>query len=497
MTIIKIYLILFINIFICEIIQAQNSFQIFIHTTEDENIYSIIENNIGNYAMVGYRAKASNNNYEAGLIIISDTKGNIIKEKELIKQDTILGFTTIFQKTDGNYICSGKIRKSDEAYTNLFICELDNDLNLVRSKQLNIKKNINIANYLLNSENNLLYYGNIYDDNFPYMSYIYFEISQNLDSINLIYDTTEINSPKPYMSMIEKNNHNGYYVLTEYLGSDTYQHFRILNLNNKFDTIDYKDLNNFVSHYGNFKYFSDTTLIISGKTVGGGKYQNDQIACFIVDTADTDIYYENDFGTPDTSDIPGRIVSMDFTDKNNIFLAGTHIFYYLNPNPPSAPMYYNYIYVALIDNNLNLKKELFYGGSSGYYVYYVKATSDGGCIIVSSKYDYLAHTYERDAIILKTDSLGNLSASIKEPEFTAHNLLLYPNPGTDILHIRTAVQSTGGTITLYDINGKQIIQKNISQTNTDINTENIPSGIYLYRYRLNNKLIETGKWIKN
>jgi len=49
---------------------------------------------------------------------------------------------------------------------------------------------------------------------------------------------------------------------------------------------------------------------------------------------------------------------------------------------------------------------------------------------------------------------------------------------------------------MFDISGKQILSQTINQANTRINTANLPSGIYIYRYTLNNKIIETGKWVK-
>ena len=107
--------------------------------------------------------------------------------------------------------------------------------------------------------------------------------------------------------------------------------------------------------------------------------------------------------------------------------------------------------------------------------------------------------YNLKPFIVKIDAEGNLPnlpASIYEPIITAYDLILYPNPVNNFLNIRTAVQSIGGKFSIFDISGKQTLLQQINRANTRINTTNLPSGIYIYRYSLNNKTIETGKWIK-
>ena len=49
---------------------------------------------------------------------------------------------------------------------------------------------------------------------------------------------------------------------------------------------------------------------------------------------------------------------------------------------------------------------------------------------------------------------------------------------------------------MFDITGKQILSQVINLANTRINTTKLPSDIYVYRCTLNNKIIETGNWLK-
>jgi hypothetical protein len=65
------------------------------------------------------------------------------------------------------------------------------------------------------------------------------------------------------------------------------------------------------------------------------------------------------------------------------------------------------------------------------------------------------------------------------------------------LNIRTAIQSLGGKFYLFDINGKLIFQKTISDRFTQINTNTLSTGTYIYSYIYKNKEVGSGKWIKN
>ncbi|MEA2042343.1 MAG: T9SS type A sorting domain-containing protein [Bacteroidota bacterium] len=48
---------------------------------------------------------------------------------------------------------------------------------------------------------------------------------------------------------------------------------------------------------------------------------------------------------------------------------------------------------------------------------------------------------------------------------------------------------------LHSINGKQVQQHKITRSMTELNTQNLPPGTYIFEYTLNNKMLESGKWI--
>jgi hypothetical protein len=269
----------------------------------------------------------------------------------------------------------------------------------------------------------------------------------------------------------------------------------VLNVDSAYTIKSYKDLPNLIFRQGSLKMFSDTSyVVVAMKTFAKQKTQNDDIAVLVLDTAHN-VIHETYLGTPDTSDQTGYSRSMDFIDKNNIYIAGTHGFQYTIP--PLLGNYQSFILIAKVDSYLNTTWERFYGGDANYQVESIRATSDGGCVVLATRYDYLTQNEERDAVILKLDSQGNLPVSVPEiPNGNLSELIIYPNPGTAEITVRTASQALGGEFVLCNISGKTVFQTQINQRFTSISAEAFPEGVYVYKYILNGKIKETGKWVK-
>jgi len=88
---------------------------------------------------------------------------------------------------------------------------------------------------------------------------------------------------------------------------------------------------------------------------------------------------------------------------------------------------------------------------------------------------------------------GHQYTTIEEKE-TKHFSSAYPNPGKNVLNIRTALQNTH--VEIYDMSGKQIYNQEITSNITIINTSSWPSGTYIWKVIANGKEAEFGKWIK-
>ena len=72
--------------------------------------------------------------------------------------------------------------------------------------------------------------------------------------------------------------------------------------------------------------------------------------------------------------------------------------------------------------------------------------------------------------------------------------IAYPNPGGNTLNIRTAVtmwQPYKAHVEVYDMNGRLIHSQALTENMTAINTENWPSGVYVWRVMMGTELVGT------
>jgi hypothetical protein len=73
---------------------------------------------------------------------------------------------------------------------------------------------------------------------------------------------------------------------------------------------------------------------------------------------------------------------------------------------------------------------------------------------------------------------------------------IYPNPGSAFLNIYTDHEISGALFTLYNMKGQTFLKQPIENSKQQINTSQIPAGTYLWHVVFKNKIIESGKWIK-
>lgn len=71
---------------------------------------------------------------------------------------------------------------------------------------------------------------------------------------------------------------------------------------------------------------------------------------------------------------------------------------------------------------------------------------------------------------------------------------VYPNPGNNILNIKTPLQNA--RIEVFDILGKTIFKQDITEEITKISTENWTNGMYLWKIYNEGKEVNSGKWLK-
>ena len=77
-----------------------------------------------------------------------------------------------------------------------------------------------------------------------------------------------------------------------------------------------------------------------------------------------------------------------------------------------------------------------------------------------------------------------------------HDVIIYPNPGSDRLIIESGPQVSGSQFILHNLEGKPILQQFLKNQKTILDTHFLQPGTYIWQVEYQDTIIETGKWIK-
>lgn len=77
------------------------------------------------------------------------------------------------------------------------------------------------------------------------------------------------------------------------------------------------------------------------------------------------------------------------------------------------------------------------------------------------------------------------------------SLKVYPNPATDVINFSANEIKTGSVLTIYDNFGRKIAENDFPNTSSKINISGFIPGVYAYALSLNNRILNSGTFIKN
>ena len=122
----------------------------------------------------------------------------------------------------------------------------------------------------------------------------------------------------------------------------------------------------------------------------------------------------------------------------------------------------------------------------------VVSTQDGGALIVSNSTNISDRTQCWTTI---TKFPAEAFEGVEEAHENGLRVAIaYPNPGKDVLNIRTGLRNAW--VEVYDLNGKLEHRRDITENVTAIDATGWPAGVYVWKVVSNGKEAETGKWIK-
>ena len=193
----------------------------------------------------------------------------------------------------------------------------------------------------------------------------------------------------------------------------------------------------------------------------------------------------------DEWDQPSFLSSVDLIDDNSLCYV-YELYEGLGGNLDS------YLVIEHLDNNFDTISTFYYGVDNRMQerVYCIKRVSDGVIIIhdkTALDIDYFSSCITK----FPATAFGFEPDNIEEAH--AHNLHLavaYPNPGGDVLNIRTGLRNA--TLQVYDMQGRIVYQQIITEEVTSIDASKWNSGTYVWKLTVNNEqlTVEEGKWVK-
>jgi len=337
--------------------------------------------------------------------------GYIHEEKIQEEENTILSYTT-----ESPYFL-----KMDENFNTLSIDTIPLPNNFHINPSLIFPQGFSCNRIIPTKNNNFLAVCNS-------IKQCIYELNSDFDTVKttILYDDNNFHLYR----IINNNKDSSFYAFID---------LEIYKLNKNLELTYIKNLNNAVyndviTRLITVKYLSDNRILMYFGT--NVFYQeinsfDEQVGVYIVDTLFNLQDYVHIGYSIDTLDMPVvRRNGIDFTDPDNIFVVSSinHSGYYYMPENFEEM---TSIMVTVLDSNLNIKNQTFYGGDNRYSPCDIKATSDGGCIIISSKYEVNSGNNYGHIHLLKVNENGELNPQISNEEINNSTMKLafiYPNP---------------------------------------------------------------------
>ncbi len=468
---------------------SQGSFSINISNNEPSGISGQIELNQGQYIIFYGR----NNNPNQ----LQEIKGYLLKINDfgdtssvaLNSGDTVRYIHKMTKISDNEFLAIGN--QIEPPYTNIrmLVLKLDSNLNTIWHKSFQLNDfGVFYSLDILKKSNELFYLtGSIWLKNFTYSRPYLIKINAMGDTVSTKY--LEGLAILGYYNSVFSPDSSQIWMFGP--GYGTIGTTCLLATDTNFNIKSIKSLGGNDYGYVNpplmGKLFNNDSVLILGTYLMELQHpDDDDIGIRKTDTAlqPSPIHY---FGAVDTVDYAADALGLDFINNDSIFYAGTHNI---------IPFYYSsgvsWIMTGMLDRNLQPRYERYYGGDAYYRTSFITATMDGGSLI--SAYKFYPASEHTDLLILKLNPDGLVTGSDQIGKEKMKQVLLYPNPGSDHLFIRTGLKNA--VFNLTDTDGKLLLSKRIDQGNTTIGCASFSRGVYFYTVTINDNVVESGKWIK-
>jgi hypothetical protein len=476
-------------------INCQSSFSVLISSSDDERIFDATEDSHGNYYLVGKKFTPDTLSKHAFFLALNST-GQIIYEHDYLISDSVSFFGNVYSRNDSIFIIGGKGPQSLGLSNKVWFLVLNSSYDIVVDRTYYLDgRSITDGDYIINNSGNFVLTGVVSSPiSSQWPDLLLYEISSVGDSIRrsfLSYDGAQIEC-----DLLELDN-GGYkiFALGTFPGAPQ-SLGTIVTVDSSFNFLDADSIPFRLYFNHSAKWIDDTSYLVTGnKNIYNPSYRTD-LGIVRLNEAD-DLIVGNHFGkSGDTVSYVGACSNLDFIDLESIFFGGaSNIF-------PSHLMYQpedSWLILNNIDSDLNLNWQRFYGGDACYYLWGLKATQDGGCLMLATRYDEMTQFQELDVFILKVDSNGLLTSTGEAPHIPSNELILYPNPARSQITVRypDIFNHREREIIIWNALGTAVrrLYRPPGQAEEPIDISNLPPGFYIAVLHANGEKIAVGKFV--
>jgi hypothetical protein len=148
-----------------------------------------------------------------------------------------------------------------------------------------------------------------------------------------------------------------------------------------------------------------------------------------------------------------------------------------------------------LDTNFNIIYRKEYGTDDYYYLLAgILATSDGGCLMYGSRYDFNP-TVKCDGYLIKVNANGDVTSETTIPLSTP-TLKVFPNPAQAEIQVALPAEIETFDYRIYDSQGKLVQQENNVSFVQSINIQALATGSYMLQVWQKGRLLGVSQWVK-
>jgi len=476
--------------------RAQSTFFRIYESPEYNTMYSVSETTGNDFILCGFKETYPGSSFINAQLLKIDSQGNVLQER-LLESDTIQSSFATLRKTiageDGFFLTGRKDSVSGDSIFHLLkLWKLDESLNFLNEYSLNFADSlINFPQQFVNLNDSIIYILSGYFRP-PATKSDFSLIKYNLFTDTFTDFFPSINTLRVASNLAFDTTGQQLKVLIAGASLKDRGFLRILSFDMDLNYIsEFEPDFNFSSITCRLSNYYNDSYIISGnilKSSGETGLHN-----LVFNNNNELIDSITLFMSADTLTYPGS--------GNSILVADSSIWsvgiYNIDPRTlwQSDP---TWIQLSKLNADFELTDQFYYGGDGSYNPFDIISTTDGGILVTGNYYNPNAVplVYQRDPFVLKVNKDGLIVNINNPPQPIAQEAIVLPNPGNEFLQVKLAIQHKAAHIQLYDINGRFVLESDLIGDLHKVSTSSLVTGTYIYRITASNRVIGSGKWVK-